>query len=467
MTTTPATDRLDTALVADPRTLGRGGRRILEPAMVPARRLLGPLGHGALSDGSVRGLLPPRGHAAREPCRLVSRPPTSPDSARGSASWSAPAPALVGVGRRRGTGVEVSRQATALLTLVRRWGAELEGAAPASARPISRPSAGTCSTDWRASRASSLDRDPPGPAPRDRYRAGGGGLSPPRFTDRPVGGIQFPGARRGACRGRVILATLGVVHGSLLAPDEGGLSEAAWIRLEMTDAQPLTFAHPRPIESLSLVRAKIHGRPLTAGHFTAIVGDIAAGRFSDIELAAFLAGCAGGRLTDREVVDLTLAMIAAGDRLAWPRTPVMDKHSVGGLSRKSDLPHRRADRRRGRPAHAQDLLEGDHLTGGARGHHGDVGAGGARPRGHAPRRRARRRLPGVGWAGSPESGRRRIDPGGAAAGPTIRQLLAAVQEGGSTWRISGSRRSGSGRASSTPADRPTGTSIAPPLIRKA
>jgi len=131
--------------------------------------------------------------------------------------------------------------------------------------------------------------------------------------------------------GRAILATLGVVDGPLLAPDEGGLSEAAWTRLETTDAQPLTFVHPRPVESLSLVRAKIHGRPLTAGHFAAIVGDVAAGRFSDIELAAFLAGCAGGRMSDREVVDLTIAMIAVGERLAWPRTPVMDKHSVGGL----------------------------------------------------------------------------------------------------------------------------------------
>ncbi len=130
---------------------------------------------------------------------------------------------------------------------------------------------------------------------------------------------------------RTILATLGVVQGSLLAPDEAGLSEAAWTRLAVSHAQPLTFAHPRPVESFGLVRAKIYGRPLAAGDLAAIICDIAAGRFSDIELAAFLAGCAGGRLTRQEVADLTRAMIDAGDRLSWPRTPVMDKHSVGGL----------------------------------------------------------------------------------------------------------------------------------------
>ena len=130
---------------------------------------------------------------------------------------------------------------------------------------------------------------------------------------------------------RTILATLGVVAGGLLGADEAGLSEAAWLRLGVTADERLTFAHPAPVESLGLVRGKIYGRALGPEDFRAIVGDVAAGRYSDIELAAFLAGCAGGRLTDREVVDLTVAMLAAGDRLTWPRTPVMDKHSVGGL----------------------------------------------------------------------------------------------------------------------------------------
>jgi thymidine phosphorylase len=130
---------------------------------------------------------------------------------------------------------------------------------------------------------------------------------------------------------RTILATLGVVGGGILGPEEAGLSEAAWLRLGVTADDRLTFAHPAPVESLSLVRGKIYGRSLTAEDFLAIVRDVGAGRYSDIELAAFLAGCAGGRLTDREVVDLTVAMLAAGDRLSWPHAPVMDKHSVGGL----------------------------------------------------------------------------------------------------------------------------------------
>ena len=130
---------------------------------------------------------------------------------------------------------------------------------------------------------------------------------------------------------RSILATLNVVTGPLLGAGEAGLSESAWTQLAATDGAELSFAHPPPLESLSLVRAKIHGRRLGAPALAAVVGDIAAGRYSDIHLASFLTACAGDRLDRQEMIDLTLAMVASGDRLDWGRSPILDKHSVGGL----------------------------------------------------------------------------------------------------------------------------------------
>jgi thymidine phosphorylase len=62
-----------------------------------------------------------------------------------------------------------------------------------------------------------------------------------------------------------------------------------------------------------------------------IVRDIAAGRYSDLHLAAFVSACAGGRLGYEELVALTRTMVAAGERLNWARRPIVDKHSVGGL----------------------------------------------------------------------------------------------------------------------------------------
>jgi hypothetical protein len=42
---------------------------------------------------------------------------------------------------------------------------------------------------------------------------------------------------------------------------------AAWLRLGVRPSERLSFAHAAPIESLSLVRAKIHCRSLLAYDF--------------------------------------------------------------------------------------------------------------------------------------------------------------------------------------------------------
>jgi thymidine phosphorylase len=130
---------------------------------------------------------------------------------------------------------------------------------------------------------------------------------------------------------QAILATLNVVTGDLLAIDEAGLSEVAWARLYAAEGEAVEFAHPLPLDSLGHVRGKIHGQRLDAPALTAVVNDIAAGYYSDLHLASFLTACAGDRLDRQEMIDLTRAMIATGERLSWDRRPIMDKHSVGGL----------------------------------------------------------------------------------------------------------------------------------------
>jgi thymidine phosphorylase len=130
---------------------------------------------------------------------------------------------------------------------------------------------------------------------------------------------------------RTILATLNVVTGPLLGIADAGLSESAWTQLAGREGAAVEFAHPQPLESLRHVRAKIHGKRLDAAALTMVVKDIAAGSYSDIYLASFLTACGGDRLDGQEMIDLTLAMVASGDRLDWGRSPIMDKHSVGGL----------------------------------------------------------------------------------------------------------------------------------------
>jgi thymidine phosphorylase len=130
---------------------------------------------------------------------------------------------------------------------------------------------------------------------------------------------------------RHIVATLSVVDGSWLPHGEVGLSESAWAGLEPEPGQLLRVSHAPPLDSLSHVRAKVYGHRLGDAEFGAVIGDIAAGRYSDLHLAAFITACAGNHLSRGETVSLTRAMIAAGERIDWQRPMVVDKHCVGGL----------------------------------------------------------------------------------------------------------------------------------------
>jgi thymidine phosphorylase len=134
-----------------------------------------------------------------------------------------------------------------------------------------------------------------------------------------------------ALAGRTIVATLNVVNGDFLAADEAGLSEAAWRLLQARDGDQAALRHPAPIESLGHVRSKVYGRRLGRAQLDAVIQDIVAGRYSDLQLAAFVTACAGDHLDLEETTALTRAMVTAGERMTWDSTPVMDKHSVGGL----------------------------------------------------------------------------------------------------------------------------------------
>ena len=131
--------------------------------------------------------------------------------------------------------------------------------------------------------------------------------------------------------GREVTATLYQITDDLLRADEAGLSEAAWERLGVVDGEMIQVRHPQPLASMSSVRRRVYGRRLDAEAMTGIISDVAAGRYTDVHLSAFLTACSALPLDRDEVVHLTRAMVRAGDRLTWDSPVVVDKHSVGGL----------------------------------------------------------------------------------------------------------------------------------------
>ena len=131
-----------------------------------------------------------------------------------------------------------------------------------------------------------------------------------------------------------IIATLNRVRqaGALaLEADEAGLSEAAWRMLGVGENESIEIGHAPPVDSFSHVRAKLYGHPFGAAALHDVIEDIGRGRYSNIEMAAFVAACAGDGLDAAETIALTRAMVATGERLHWTQAPIMDKHCVGGL----------------------------------------------------------------------------------------------------------------------------------------
>jgi thymidine phosphorylase len=131
--------------------------------------------------------------------------------------------------------------------------------------------------------------------------------------------------------GRQVIATLNTVASSLLADGEASLSENAWRALGAVEGARVEVGHMEPLESLAALRAKVYGNTVELSGWRGVVGDVVAGKYSDLHLAALVTACAGDRLSLAETVSLTRAMVEAGERLEWPVRPVADKHCVGGL----------------------------------------------------------------------------------------------------------------------------------------
>ncbi len=131
-----------------------------------------------------------------------------------------------------------------------------------------------------------------------------------------------------------IRATLNIVEpGAILEREALGLSDEAFRLLGLPEGSAVAIEAAAPPASHDALRGKIMGRTLSATELRAIVGDIVDGRYSKMEIAAFLAGSANS-FSHEEVLGLTRAMIETGARLDWNDRPgrmIVDKHCIGGI----------------------------------------------------------------------------------------------------------------------------------------
>lgn len=130
---------------------------------------------------------------------------------------------------------------------------------------------------------------------------------------------------------RSLVATLNLVGSALLSPLQVSLSTGACNILQAREGDIVRVSHGPTLDSLRGVRAKAYGHHLDRAQLCAIMQDVAAGRYADVHIAAFLTACVHGKMNLRETVDLTRAMVETGETLRWDRAIIADKHCVGGL----------------------------------------------------------------------------------------------------------------------------------------
>ncbi len=128
-----------------------------------------------------------------------------------------------------------------------------------------------------------------------------------------------------------IIASLNVIRTELLKHGEISLSESAIQAVGIKEGETITVSHLNPLNSLSYVRSKIYGNELSTTELNEIIQDIVSGNYSNVHLSAFITACAGNHLKTEEIISLTRAMIASGERIQWHSDLVVDKHCIGGI----------------------------------------------------------------------------------------------------------------------------------------
>lgn len=149
----------------------------------------------------------------------------------------------------------------------------------------------------------------------------------------PVAARGLAGSRRVelSLGARTIVAELGWTEtDTVIPPDQCALSPSAMAGLDARVGETVAITRSPTPGSIAVLRKKIAGDHLDADEIMTFVDDLVTGRFSDVEIAGFLVSAASNLSTD-EIVALTRARAAYVDRQRWSGSPVVDKHSMGGI----------------------------------------------------------------------------------------------------------------------------------------
>ncbi len=110
-----------------------------------------------------------------------------------------------------------------------------------------------------------------------------------------------------------------------------GVYKEVGARIEATEGGRVVVTPVERPESLSYIRSKIMGERLMPKQIETIVEDVVERHLSEIELSAFVTALEINGTSMEEVEAFSNAMIKYGRTIDFGRSPILDKHSIGGV----------------------------------------------------------------------------------------------------------------------------------------
>ncbi|HIH36943.1 MAG TPA: AMP phosphorylase [Methanocellales archaeon] len=118
---------------------------------------------------------------------------------------------------------------------------------------------------------------------------------------------------------------------TLVSKGEAGAFIELWRDLDLREGGKVYIVPTSRPASIDFVRKKIYDNAWSQEEINTIVDDIALGKLSDIELAAYTTAVQINGMSMDEITWLTMAMVRTGETLEWESAPILDVHSIGGV----------------------------------------------------------------------------------------------------------------------------------------
>lgn len=118
----------------------------------------------------------------------------------------------------------------------------------------------------------------------------------------------------------------------LIKPGEVGIYREISDALGLKNGDEVELIHMNRPASIEYIKKKMDGTPLSKDEIFTIVREITDEKLSEIETAAWISAAYINNFTDDEIVSLAEATVSSGEQLDLGKTPILDKHCVGGVA---------------------------------------------------------------------------------------------------------------------------------------